>query len=64
MIIPDPDSPGDAVDVHLQPLVEELLELWELGIETYDASRKQNFILHVALMWTINDFPAYGMLSG
>jgi len=40
MIIPDPDSPGDAVDVHLQPLVEELLELWELGIETYDASRK------------------------
>ncbi len=25
---------------------------------------KQNFILHAALMWTINDFLTYGMLSG
>jgi len=25
MIIPGPDSPGDAIDVYLQPLVEELL---------------------------------------
>ena len=30
---------------------------------TYDISRKQNFFMKVALMWTINDFPAYGMLS-
>ncbi|XP_038711782.1 uncharacterized protein LOC120005976 [Tripterygium wilfordii] len=32
-------------------------------IVTYDVSMKENFILRVALMWTINDFPAYGMLS-
>jgi len=25
---------------------------------------KQNFMMKVALMWTINDFPTYGMLSG
>jgi len=31
---------------------------------TYDISKKQNFMMKVALMWTINDFPAYGMLSG
>lgn len=29
-----------------------------------DISKKQNFILRAALMWTISDFPAYSMLSG
>lgn len=37
------------------------------GIETYDAFMKQNFQLHASLLWTmlwtINDFPAYGILS-
>jgi len=31
---------------------------------TYDISRKHNFVMRAALMWTINDFPAYGMVSG
>ena len=26
-------------------------------------SRKQNFVMRTALMWTINDFSVYGMLS-
>ncbi|WMV19934.1 hypothetical protein MTR67_013319 [Solanum verrucosum] len=54
----------DAIDTHLQPLIQELKELWEVGIETYVASTKQNFKLHSSLLWTINDFPAYGNLSG
>jgi len=29
-----------------------------------DILRKQNFVMRAALVWTINDFPAYGMLSG
>ncbi|WMV15129.1 hypothetical protein MTR67_008514 [Solanum verrucosum] len=33
------------------------------GVLTYDISTKQNFIMCASLMWTINDFPAYGMLS-
>ncbi|CAJ2639558.1 unnamed protein product [Trifolium pratense] len=37
--------------------------LWE-GVVTYDISRKQNFTMRAALMWTINDFPSYEMLSG
>jgi len=60
-IIPGPNSPGDAINVYLQPLVQELLELWEMGIEIYDASKRKIFILHTA---SINDFPTYGMLSG
>jgi len=34
------------------------------GALTYDISRKHNFVMRAALMWTINDFPAYGMVSG
>ncbi|WMV31114.1 hypothetical protein MTR67_024499 [Solanum verrucosum] len=64
MLIPGPNGPGDAIDTYLQPLIEELKELWEVGIETFDASTKQNFKLHASLLWTINDFPAYGNLSG
>ncbi|XP_060213001.1 uncharacterized protein LOC132640428 [Lycium barbarum] len=64
MLIPGPDSPGDAIDIYLQPLIEELKELWEFGIETFDASTRQNFKLRASLLWTINDFPAYGNLSG
>ena len=64
MLIPGPSGPGDAIDVYLQPLIEELKDLWEVGVQTYDASRKENFNLHAALIGTINDFPAYGYLSG
>ena len=34
------------------------------GALTYDISMKHNFVMRAALMWTINDFPAYGMVSG
>ncbi|WMV09380.1 hypothetical protein MTR67_002765 [Solanum verrucosum] len=64
MLIPGPGSPGDAIDVYLQPLIDELNELWETGVVNFDASTKQNFTLHAALLWTINDFPAYANLSG
>jgi len=38
--------------------------LWSSGALTYDISKKNFFVMRAALMWTINDFPAYGMLSG
>uniref|UniRef100_A0A2N9F546 Uncharacterized protein n=1 Tax=Fagus sylvatica TaxID=28930 RepID=A0A2N9F546_FAGSY len=64
LLIPGPSSPGNDIDVYLQPLVEELKELWDVGVETYDVSTKTIFQMHAAVMWTINDFPAYGDLSG
>ena len=45
-------------------MIEELKELWFIWVETYDALQRQNFRLHAALLWTINNFPAYGILSG
>ncbi|XP_042954736.1 uncharacterized protein LOC122291161 [Carya illinoinensis] len=40
LIIPGPKSPGNDIDVYLQPLIDELLELWEHGVPTFDASTK------------------------
>ncbi|KAL0440555.1 UNVERIFIED_CONTAM: hypothetical protein Slati_2538500 [Sesamum latifolium] len=59
-----PRGPGNKIDVYLQPLIEELKELWDNGVETYDISRKEMFVLKAALMWTISDLPSYTMLSG
>lgn len=64
LVIPGPHSPKGKIDVYLQPLIDELQQLWIDGVVTYDASKRQNFQLRATLMWTINDFPAYGMLSG
>ncbi|XP_072087173.1 uncharacterized protein [Arachis hypogaea] len=58
------ENPKAKIDVYLQPLIDELKELWDEGVLTYDIHSKRNFQLKAALMWTINDFPTYGMLSG
>jgi len=63
MIIPGLDSPGNDVDIYLQPLIDELLELWK-GVQTCDASSRKKFPLRAALLWTINDFPTLAYLYG
>jgi hypothetical protein len=62
LIIPGPRAPGMNIDVYLQPLVHELMELWDVGVTTYDVSSKKKFTMRATLMWTINDFPAYADL--
>ncbi|KAF5446854.1 hypothetical protein F2P56_032452 [Juglans regia] len=64
LLIPGPKAPGNDIDVYLRPLIDELKYLWEDGVNTYDASTSSRFRLHAALLWTINDFPAYANLSG
>ncbi|XP_020992340.2 uncharacterized protein LOC110278427 [Arachis duranensis] len=63
MIIPGPKMPGNDIDVYLEPLVDELKQLWD-GVETYDANKRTTFNMRAALMWTISDFPGLGNLSG
>lgn len=62
-IIPGPSSPGNDIDVYLQPLIAELKELSEMGVETYDVVTNKTFHTFAALLWTISDFPALAMLS-
>jgi len=64
LLISGPRNPKGYLDIYMQPLIEELLQSWEIGIMTYDTARKQNFTMKGTVIWTINDFSAYGMLSG
>lgn len=64
LFIPGRSSPGKNIDVYLRPLMDELKLLWDSGVQTWDAFKKQNFNMRASVMWTVNDFPAYGMLSG
>ncbi|KAA0067937.1 uncharacterized protein E6C27_scaffold138G001090 [Cucumis melo var. makuwa] len=59
-----PRSHGREINVYLQPFIEELKELWNFDVCTYDSLPSQFFQLHAALLWTINDFPTYGDLFG
>ncbi|GKA98104.1 putative transposon, En/Spm-like protein [Tanacetum coccineum] len=58
---------ADGVDVnsrtrHHKSLVDDLHTLFETGVDTYDASTKEYFNLHAVVLWTINDYPALGIL--
>ncbi|XP_062093498.1 uncharacterized protein LOC133799500 [Humulus lupulus] len=63
LLISGPKQPGNDIDVYLAPLIDDLKTLWNEGVRAYDAYRKEEFTLRVVLLWTINDFPAYGNLS-
>ncbi|XP_026419993.1 uncharacterized protein LOC113315971 [Papaver somniferum] len=64
LLIPGTKAPGKYIDVYLRPLIDELKELWEVGADTSDASTGKSFQMHAAVILTINDFPAFGNLSG
>ena len=64
LLIPCPKGLGNDIDVYMQPLIDELKELWENGASTYDASLKENFQMRAVILWKINDFLAYGYISG
>ena len=52
------------INIYLAPLIENLVTLCEVGVQIYDAHQQEFFTLRVVLLWTINDFPAYGNMSG
>nr|XP_017228874.1 PREDICTED: uncharacterized protein LOC108204092 [Daucus carota subsp. sativus] len=65
ILVSGPHEPGNNIDVYLQPMIDDVKKLWEEGERNvYDAYTKSYFTLRAVLMWTINDFPAYGNLSG
>jgi hypothetical protein len=68
MIIPGKESVTfETFDVYLQPLIEVLQSFWEEGVWTYDAAKYGGsswFSMRANLMWTIYDFPAYGIAAG
>jgi hypothetical protein len=63
-VIPGPNSPSRNIDVFIHLLINKLKYLWSSRALTYDVSRKYNFQMKVALIWTINYLPVYKMVSG
>ncbi|KAE8672344.1 hypothetical protein F3Y22_tig00111843pilonHSYRG00019 [Hibiscus syriacus] len=57
-----PKQPGNNIDVYLAPLIADLKLLWETGVKTYDAYKKEYFNLRAILLCTINDFPAHDVM--
>ena len=68
MIIPGKESVTcETFDVFIEPLIEELNELWETGVWTKDAGAYRGttlFNLRAILLWTIHDFRAYDIVAG
>jgi hypothetical protein len=67
LLIPGKESvTSEVFDVYLEPLVDELLELWA-GVPAYDITKdmgQRSFQLRAMLLWTIHDFPGYGTVGG
>jgi len=64
LLIPGRSAPGKDMDVFLQPLVEELKELWEEGGVMQGGASASMIKMRAAVLWTINDYPARSSLSG
>ena len=65
MMIAGSRQPRNDIDVYLEPLIEDLRKLWWVeGVDVYDGNANETFRLHAMIFCTINDFPAYGNLSG
>ena len=58
LLIPSLKSPSRDMDVFLRPIVDELKLLWAEGVDIYDASMKESFMMRASLLWTVNDFLA------
>ncbi|KAL3689491.1 hypothetical protein R1sor_015800 [Riccia sorocarpa] len=68
LIIPGPKKVKN-FDVYLQPLVEELQQLWTGVDDVYDdrttrIGRDRWFTLKGILLWTMHDYPGYTQISG
>ena len=63
-MIAGPRQSRNEIDVYLSPLIEDLRMLWEEGVDVFYGYRQQNFKLRAMIFCTINDFTAYGNLSG
>ena len=63
LLIPGPYQPRNKINIYLKPLVDELKELLEEGVETYDAYSKEYFQMRATLLWTIHDYLRFGNVS-
>ncbi|XP_039831367.1 uncharacterized protein LOC120692187 isoform X3 [Panicum virgatum] len=64
LLIPGKYGPSSDMDVYYQPLIYDLLDMFENGVRTYDASKGEYFQLRAVVLWTITHFPGLVNASG
>jgi hypothetical protein len=64
LVVLGSEQPGKNMGMYMEPLVDELMFAWEVGILAYDRATRQNFITRVAYHTSMHDFPAYGIFCG
>jgi hypothetical protein len=68
LIIPRPTTfTCEQFDIFIEPLVEELKMLWDVGVNVRDINQFNGmgqFNMKAILMWTMHDLPAYGIIVG
>lgn len=64
ILIQGPNQPGIDIDVFLEPLMEDMEELWKEGLRLWDEFKREHFNLRAIIFVTINDLPANFSLSG
>jgi hypothetical protein len=53
LLIPRPKAPCGDMDVFLEPLVVDMIEMFVVGVRTYDAPKRENFQLRAAIVCTV-----------
>jgi len=58
-----PGYPGKDFHTFMQSVYDELNELFDTGMSTYDASRDERFQLYATILHTVSDYPRIGKLA-
>jgi hypothetical protein len=53
-----PEHPENNMGVFMEPVIDELVRVWEEGVWTYDRATKRNFKMHVWYHYSLHDFLA------
>ena len=64
VLISGPIQPGNDIDTFLEPFMEEMQNLFEVGVKVVDAFRKEKFTLRAIIFVTITDYPGLFSVSG
>jgi hypothetical protein len=65
LLIQGPRQPGNDINVFLEPVIDELVEIWKIGVkDVWDEYKKEHVMIKAVLIATITDLLGRGCLSG
>ena len=65
LLIQGPRQPGNDIDVFLEPVIDELVEMFEKGVpDVWDEYKTEHVMIKGVLIATFTDLPGRGSLFG